>query len=230
MASANNSDRNKYSDRSYIIPGNVAYMPNGIRNFLKNTYREQNQKDERLRTWYNYSKYNTGEPECLSIIYGEMNNKSRCILSSYQEYRDVNKIDTCIFYKMNDGYIQNWTASITPNKEDDWKLNNNFLLQSKNFDELIEFFLEKEFIINYFFNGEKAFSIKLWQIEKSIRIIFILSEQDNQSNTKPAREIPLAGESQAGGRRRSYTRKSKKHSKRSKRSHSSKRSHRTRKH
>ena len=56
----------------------------------------------------------------------------------------------------------------------------------------------------------------------------------DEFNTNPAREIPSAvepkaRESHAGGRRRFYTRKSKKHMK-SKHSKRSKRSHRTRKH
>jgi ribosomal protein S8 len=184
MASSNNSDKNEYSHRNYMIPNNVAYMPNGIREFLNETYSQQNQKDERLITWYNNSTYinetDIYSSQCLIIPFGKRN----CILSPYQEHKDVYKIDTCIFCKINDEHINNWTASITPHINDNWKLNNNYLLQSKKFDELIEFFLEKGFIINYFYNKEKAFSVKLWQMYESgsyyIRMIFKVSEQDTQ--------------------------------------------------
>jgi len=197
-----------YSPNSIVLSGD--YMPNKIRTFLvdrsmivgKNS--EEYKKIKEL-----YANIKSCKPRMFLTIEGYRFYSA--------EWIDWGNSEKNIFYKIKNS-DNLWQCEIFPHSNFTVdEIHNLKNLKDEMFSKIVHTLIARgEFKINYYFNGEYAFTVKIKTsnfgryLEKQINMEFEMKPQDDEMDTKPAIEIPL---SLSSGGRRNYkkSRKTRKH-------------------
>jgi hypothetical protein len=219
-------EESTYSSNSIVLSGD--YMPNKIRTFLLDTYRNVGKNSEEYKKIKElFANIESCKPRMFLTIEGYRFYSTEGIDFYSKKGIDGGNNEKNIFYKIkNSNNI--WQCEIFPHSN--FTVDEIHNLKDEMFSKIVHTLIARgEFKINYNFNGEYAFTVKIntsnfgrYLDIKQINMQFEMKPQDDDMNTKPAIEIPL---SLSSGGRRNY-----KKSRKTRKRKTSKRSLKMRKH